>query len=241
MDVSLPLPIEDAVDRAMEKAAVTPPPPIRNSNEPISSLPDLIVTQLSQLSCLSKESFVSPSGTRVEWTFGTSPDEPITRLSLAVFPDHDKAVKAMRNELATFQLPVDQLFQAPADAWRGQYELESVAEGQDVILVRGSILLRARRLRSGAGGEVDANFSTRVADIIVEGLKQHEVDSPQWHAPEPILISGMPGKVKVGQQFTVYASVSIKCRWNRGIQLNRRLRSQTSLSQMPIPTPGLSS
>ena len=211
MDVNLPSSIQDAVDRAMGKAAVNPPPPIKDSNESILSLPDLIITQHSQLSCLSKETYISPAGTRVEWTFGTSANEPITRVSLAVFSDHDMAVNGMRNELATFQLPVDQLFQAPADVWRGQYELESVVKSQDAILVRGSILLRVRWISSTLGREIDAKFSTQIADIIVDGLKRHEVDAPQYFTPNPTPVSGVPGKVQVGQQFTIYASVSVGC------------------------------
>ncbi|KUJ17335.1 uncharacterized protein LY89DRAFT_781554 [Mollisia scopiformis] len=206
MGVSQPPPIKDAVDRAVEKAKAIAPPPIKNSNASISSLPDLIVSQLSQLLSVSKEIYISPSDARVEWTFGTSPHEPI-RVSLAVFPDHDMAVNAIRYELATFQLPVDQLFHTPADAWRGQYELESIMKGHDMVLVRRSILLRVRWLRSGALGETNSNLSSRVADIIVSGLKKHEVDAPLWRLPQPTPLAGVPGKIRVGQQFTVHASV----------------------------------
>ena len=211
MEFSLPAPVKDAVDGAMNSAEASTPPPVKHSNAPVSSFPSVIETQIPQISCSKKERYVDASGTQVEWFFTTSPNRPIIRVSVAVFPRHDIAVNAMRHELATFQLPADQIFQAPAVTGRGQYELESIAEGQNVILVRGNILLRARCMEAVPGEDIDVTLTTQVVDIIVDGLKQDEVDPPDWLAPNPEPISDVPGTVQVGERFTLSAPVCIIC------------------------------
>ena len=214
MDTDYPPNVKTAIDRAMDVAKVTSPPPVKSSNEPVLAVAHHVVQGIQHLNQLSQDKYIGPLGSRVEWTFGNEHSQPTSAVSMVVLADHDSAVQIMRDELATFQVPANEVFRAVPDADRGQYELVSTVEGREVIFVRGNVLVRVRHVdfepsSEEPGADRDAALGGQIANVIAERLKHGEIDPPLWHSPDPEPLVGAPqGPLHVGDEFTIHASVS---------------------------------
>ncbi|KAL9036280.1 MAG: hypothetical protein Q9214_006208 [Letrouitia sp. 1 TL-2023] len=189
---TFPDPIMDAVDRAMEKGLVPHPPPVRFSNAHLAALGPLLVDGFSFRQKY-QSTDIGDFGSETRYIFRL--DDATYTLSASICADHQAAISAIRQHLATYQMPLDDLFTRPAPGTqKGQINLE----GENVIVwVRGDTFLVL---------DVDSTNPDikSVAKRVDDFIDQSAVENPAL-ALAPVL-SSLPeptAPVDLGSEFTI--------------------------------------
>ena len=189
--------------RAMEMASMASAAPTPYMNLDISFIHETI-TRRSSSKLLYHYQEISAGGSEIRWVLDSDSSPTTIDVAILSTPDHARAY--FENHLGKYQRPLEEVFTAPPIGMeKGQFCLTSPATDTShalMVWVRGNVFAHVStasvldKLESSYGAPLD------------QAMRRGACEESELKKPVLRSLRGPTRSVKVGQEFTIYPSVS---------------------------------